>query len=137
MGILRGTLTIFNSHHRHVAPAFSKLQNLKLVAKLFKILVAERSPSCSSRRMPRSTYKWREFLYTIFTASGSQQADAYPSCCEPHYENEAKRKAFYRKIRFVCKSGMKTNFRNKRFALNLAFITRFKATRKWAIGCPD
>ena len=28
---------------------------------------------------------------------------------------------------------MKTNFHNKNFALSLAFIMRFKATRKWRI----
>ena len=29
---------------------------------------------------------------------------------------------------------MKTNFHNKNFTLSLAFIMRFKATRKWPIG---
>ena len=29
---------------------------------------------------------------------------------------------------------MKTNFHNKNFALSLAFIMRFKATRKWTIS---
>ena len=28
---------------------------------------------------------------------------------------------------------MKTNFHNKNFALSLAFIVRFKVTRKWSI----
>ena len=51
---------------------------------------------------------------------------------EPHYESEAKCKAFHVKISFVCKR-MKTHFDNKNFGRNLAFIMRFKATRKWPI----
>ena len=41
----------------------------------------------------------------------------FPSCFEPHYESEAN----------------KTNLRMESFALTLAFIMRFKATRKWPI----
>ena len=26
----------------------------------------------------------------------------FPSCCEPHYESEAKYKSFHTKISFVC-----------------------------------
>ena len=51
-----------------------------------------------------------------------------PSCCEPHYKSEAKCKTFHMKTSFVC-----TNFRNKNFAVSLAFIMRFKAIRKWHI----
>ena len=29
---------------------------------------------------------------------------------------------------------MKTNFHNKKFALGIAFMLKFKATRKWPIG---
>ena len=36
------------------------------------------------------------------------------------------------KISFVC-TWMKTNFQNKIFALSLAFIMRFTATRKWPV----
>ena len=60
----------------------------------------------------------------------------FPSCCEPHYESEAKFKTFHMKISFVC-IWMKTNFHNKNFALSLAFIMRFKATRKWSITCHE
>ena len=56
----------------------------------------------------------------------------FPSCCEPHYKSEAKCKTFHMKISFLC-IWMKTNFHNKNFALSLAFIMRFKATRKWPI----
>ena len=44
-------------------------------------------------------------------------------------------KAFHMKIIFVC-VWMKTNFHNKSFALSLAFIMRFTATRKWPIRQP-
>ena len=57
----------------------------------------------------------------------------FPSCCEPHHESEAKCKTFHMKISFVCIL-MKTNFHNKNFALSLAFIIRFKATRKWSVN---
>ena len=57
----------------------------------------------------------------------------FPSCSETHYESEAKCKAFHMQIRFVC-IWMKTNFREKSFALSLIFIMRFKATRKWPIA---
>ena len=42
-------------------------------------------------------------------------------------------KAFHTKISFVC-IWMKTNFQMKSFALSLAFVMRFIATRKWSIG---
>ena len=42
-------------------------------------------------------------------------------------------KTFHMKISFVC-IWMKTNIHNKNFALNLAFIMRFKAARKWPIS---
>ena len=41
-------------------------------------------------------------------------------------------KTFHMKISFVC-MWMKTNFHNTNFALSLAFIMRFTATRKWLI----
>ena len=44
-------------------------------------------------------------------------------------------KAFHMKISFVC-IRMKTNFHNKNFALSLAFIMSFTATRKWPIEKP-
>ena len=49
------------------------------------------------------------------------------------YESEAKCKTFHMKISFVC-IWMKTYFHDKNFALSLAFIMRFKATRKWSIS---
>ena len=42
----------------------------------------------------------------------------FPHCLEPHYESEAKCKAFHVKISFVGR---------------LAFITKFKVARKWPI----
>ena len=41
-------------------------------------------------------------------------------------------KAFQMKISFVY-TRLKTDFHNKNFALSLAFIMRFKGTRKWPI----
>ena len=69
----------------------------------------------------------------------------FPSCCEPHFESEATCKTFHMKISFVCIT-MKTHFHTKNFAHSLAFIMRFRATRKWSIEflktitkviCPD
>ena len=56
----------------------------------------------------------------------------FPSCFEPHYESEAKCKVFVMKISFHSYAN-KTNFHMKSFALSLAFIVRFTATRKWPI----
>ena len=36
----------------------------------------------------------------IETVSGANRP--FPSCCEPHYNSEAKCKAFHGKISFVC-----------------------------------
>ena len=56
----------------------------------------------------------------------------FPSCFEPHYQSEAKCKVFVTKISFHSYAN-KTNFHMKCFALSLAFIVRFTATRKWPI----
>ena len=64
----------------------------------------------------------RRHVYTRVTYLG----------CEPDYENEAKCKAFHMKTSFIC-TWMETTFHIKDFALRLAFIMRFKATRKWPI----
>ena len=56
-----------------------------------------------------------------------------PSCFEPHYESEVKCKVFVMKISFHSYAN-KTNFHMKSFALSLAFIVRFTATRKWPIS---
>ena len=53
----------------------------------------------------------------------------FPSCCEPHYESEAKCKPFNSKISFHLFAN-NTNFQIKNGALSLALIMRFKATRK-------
>ena len=45
----------------------------------------------------------------------------FPNCGEPHHESEAKCQAFHMKI---------SNLHNNDFALSLAVITRFTATRK-------
>ena len=51
---------------------------------------------------------------------------------EPHYESEAKCKASVMKIRFHSNAN-KTNFHMESFALSLAFIVSFTASRKWPI----
>ena len=56
----------------------------------------------------------------------------FPSCFKPHYESEAKCKVFVMKISFHSYAN-KTNFHMKSFALSLAFIVKFMATRKWPI----
>ena len=56
----------------------------------------------------------------------------FPSCFEPHYESKAKCKVFVMKYTFHAYAN-KTNFHMQRFALSLAFILTFTATRKWPI----
>ena len=56
----------------------------------------------------------------------------FPSCFEPRYESEAKGKVLSIKISFHSYAN-NNNFHMKSFALNLAFIMRFNATRKWPI----
>ena len=75
---------------------------------------------------------WK-YKFALFVQLRDYSNSPFPSCCEPHYESEAKCKTFHMKISFVC-IWMKTNFHNKNFALSLAFIMRFKATRKWSIS---
>ena len=70
--------------------------------------------------------------FTVYHLSPPGVKRPFPSCCEPHYESEAKCKAFHMKISFDC-IRMKTNFHTKNFALSLTFIMRLKATRKWPI----
>ena len=55
----------------------------------------------------------------------------FPSCSEPHSESEANCKVIITKISFHSYSN-KTSFHMKSFALSLAFIMRFTATRKMA-----
>ena len=52
-----------------------------------------------------------------------------PSCFEPCYESKALCIVFIRKISFHSHA-IKTNFHMKSFALSLAFIMRYKTTRK-------
>ena len=59
----------------------------------------------------------------------------FPACCEPHFESEAKCKAFIIKISYHSYAN-KANFYNTNFVLSLAFIMRFTAARKWPI-CLD
>ena len=56
----------------------------------------------------------------------------FPSCFEPPYESEAKCEVFVMKISFHSYAN-KTYFHMKSFALSLAFIVRFTATRIWPI----
>ena len=60
----------------------------------------------------------------------------FPSCCEPHYESEAKCKVFNMKISFHSCAN-KTNCHMKSFALSLALIMRLTATRKWPKECRE
>ena len=57
----------------------------------------------------------------------------FPSCFEPHYESEQKCKVFIMKISFHSYAKKTHMLHMKSFALSLAFITRFTATRKWLI----
>ena len=65
-------------------------------------------------------------------ASIAQANRPFPSCFEPPYENEATCNVFVMKISFHSYAN-KTNYHMKRFALRLAFLVRFTATRKWPI----
>ena len=38
----------------------------------------------------------------LVALEGRRENRPFPSCCEPHYESEAKCKAFHVKISFVC-----------------------------------
>ena len=53
----------------------------------------------------------------------------FPNRFEPHYESKAKSKVFIMKISFHSNAN-KTNFYMKNFALSLALIMKFTATRK-------
>ena len=69
----------------------------------------------------------------LFTSVVNGQSNRpFPSSLEPHYESEAKCKAFVMKMSFHSYAN-KTNFHMKSVALSLAFIARLTATRKWAI----
>ena len=59
--------------------------------------------------------------------------DHFPSCFDPCHESEAKCKGFVMKISFHSNATNKTNFHMKSFALSLAVIVSFTATRKWPI----
>ena len=69
-------------------------------------------------------------IFMLFSCEKYRKNRPFPSCFEPHYESEAKCKVFVMKISFHS-SCNKTNFHVKSFALSLAFIVRFTATRKW------
>ena len=56
----------------------------------------------------------------------------FPSRFEPHYESKPKCKVFIMKISFHSYAN-KTNFPMESFTLNLTFIMKFTATRKWPI----
>ena len=71
----------------------------------------------------------------MYLQSGEKINRPFPSCFEPHYESEAKCKVFVMKISFHSYAN-KTNFHLRSFALSLAFIVRFTATRKWPILYP-
>ena len=77
-----------------------------------------------------SNSDWINVLF--FSVLIDQRNGPFPSCFEPHYESEAKSKVFVMKISFNSYAN-NTNFHMKSFALSLAFIVRFTATRKWPI----
>ena len=60
----------------------------------------------------------------VLSCLNNQNRRPFPSCFEPHYESEAKCKAFIMKISFHSHAN-KGYFHMKSFALSLAFITRF------------
>ena len=64
--------------------------------------------------------------------TGDEVNRPFTSCCEPHFESGAKCKVYIMKITFHSYIN-KTNFHNKSFAVSLALIMRFTATRKWPI----
>ena len=68
----------------------------------------------------------------ITNRKGGMEMWSFLSCLEPRYESEAKGEASHRKISFHSYAN-KTNFLMKSFALSLAFIMRFNATRKWPV----
>ena len=68
--------------------------------------------------------------YVILIASTLFPTRPFPSCFEPHYGSEAKCKNFNMKISFYSYAKRHyTNLHIKSFALNLAFMMRFTATR--------
>ena len=54
----------------------------------------------------------------------------FPSCFEPHCKSEAKCNVFITKIMNIYANII---YASKSFALSLAFVMRFTATRKWPI----
>ena len=70
------------------------------------------------------------FVHSYAKLSGPNRP--FPSCIEPRYEIEAKCKVLMMKISFHSYAN-KANFHMKRFALSLAFVMRYTATRKWLI----
>ena len=75
--------------------------------------------------MKNQPVQWDDVLQTIPNRPS-------PSSFEPHYKSEVKCKVFVMKISFHSYAN-KANFHMKSFALSLAFIVRFTATRKWPI----
>ena len=60
-------------------------------------------------------YWLSKFVMEVAKKSG-QGNRPFPTCCEPHYESEAKCKTIHTKISFVFLC-VKTNFHNKNFQL--------------------
>ena len=99
-------------------------------------------------RLPNAVEKWSHktlcWRYTFILARTIPPETQ--ACWEPMQDSlfllnsltfyapsEIRQKSFHMKISFVC-IYMKINFHKKNFALNLAFIMRFTATRKWPIA---
>ena len=72
------------------------------------------------------------FINFILLCMKKGENRPFLSCFDSHYESEAKCKVFVMKISFHSYANI-TNFHMISFALSLAFIVRFKATRKWPI----
>lgn len=78
------------------------------------------------RRKPFLADKSWVAVITSFTSP----CRLFPSCREPHYEDEAKCKVFIMKLSFHSYA-KETNFHMKCFARSLTFIMRFSATRRY------
>ena len=95
---------------------------------LKKIVTVQRTNAC---------FRHMDYMYSIrirgsIAGKTVDPNKPFPSCFELHYESEAKCKVFVIKISFHSNVN-KTNFHMKSFALSLASIMRFTATRKWSV----
>ena len=101
-----------------------QLANRNVLVKIFSCSVNVKTKDCA-----RSRPFQHKLLHHYHYQSINRQ---FPNCFQPHYESEAKCKVFVMKISFHSYAN-KINFHMKSFALSVAFIVRFTATRKWQL----